>query len=92
MKRQLTEQEKELTLKNLEAIKNEIKYCQYKIDICTVELNVGVDARAHADRKKHEALRNEVQYKLEELNFVYESSLDQINNGVEVPENTEEVK
>lgn len=92
MKRQLTEDERKLSLKNLEFLETDLEYLdkvliprkQFTLDTAEIEFKVQL--------KQVQQELNNLQRKKDEIQKVIEITKDQVENGVEVKEESKEEK
>ena len=87
-KRQLTEEEKTITLKAIEKEEEEIKLLNYNITVDELYLNQGLDLNYNKKKKELTKLIAGNKQQRDELLTIIKIQKDQVVLGVDIKENT----
>ena len=90
--RQLNEDERKLTTKNVVRVTEDKKYLEYSLEYTQFMLDKGLDLQMRSLRKQKEAEKKALLHELAEADVVLKVSEGQLQNGVEVKEEIKESK
>lgn len=84
MKRKLSPQEKELSLKSLLRLQEELEYNKYQFEICNLKIEKGLMQEYKKNMRDYKVLKKEYDEKIKLCNQQISILQEQIRNGVDI--------